>query len=261
MTAGRPIGENDLHAYVDQALDLARRAEVELYLGQHPDVAARVEGFVRQRADLRAALAPVAQEPVPARLSVARLTEPHRAANDNFWRSAAAAVLLLGLGGAGGWVLHVPGGGPEGGIAALGREAAASFATYAPDQVRPVELKASDSATLVNWVSRRLGHPVAVPDLSAAGYRLMGGRLVPTEHGPAGLFLYDNDKGSRLGVLVRPMSAQGDMPMSEQSNGPVSGYAWADKGIGYSLVSDASSGTLHPLADEVRRQVDLTRGS
>lgn len=259
MSAGHPIGENDLHAYVDQALAPARLAEVEAYLGQHADVAARVAALVRQRAALRAALAPIAQEPVPARLSLARLTEPRRAANDNWWRSAAAAVVLLGVGGASGWMLH-----PivrDTGMVALGREAAASYVAYAPDQLHPVEIKAADSAELVDWVSRRLGHPVAVPDLAAAGYRLMGGRLVPTDHGPAALFLYDNDHGSRLAVLVRPMAVAGDTAMSEQSNGAVSGYAWARDGMGYSLVSDLAAGTLHPLANAVRRQVDGVQGS
>lgn len=35
----RPITEDDLHAYVDQALSTARRDEVAGYLEQHPDEA------------------------------------------------------------------------------------------------------------------------------------------------------------------------------------------------------------------------------
>ena len=39
---GRSIKEDELHAYVDNQLDVARRPAVELYLLDHPDEARRV---------------------------------------------------------------------------------------------------------------------------------------------------------------------------------------------------------------------------
>jgi anti-sigma factor RsiW len=51
---GRSIKEDELHAYVDNQLDVARRPAVELYLDEHPDEARRVEAYRRQRAILRA---------------------------------------------------------------------------------------------------------------------------------------------------------------------------------------------------------------
>ena len=62
----RPITEDDLHAYVDHALAPERRAEVATYLDDHPDIAGRIAGFANQRDALRAALAPIADEPLPA---------------------------------------------------------------------------------------------------------------------------------------------------------------------------------------------------
>ena len=41
----------------------------------------------------------------------------------------------------------------------------------------------------------------------------MGGRLVATEHGPAALFMYDDDRGTRVTMLVRPMKVEGEMKM------------------------------------------------
>ena len=49
----RPITEDDLHAYVDSALEPERRAEVASYLDDHPDVAKRVAAFAGQRELLR----------------------------------------------------------------------------------------------------------------------------------------------------------------------------------------------------------------
>ncbi|WP_394843895.1 anti-sigma factor [Pendulispora brunnea] len=251
----RPITEEDLQSYVDQALDPVRRAEVNEYLDRHPDIAQRVEGYSHQRDALREAFAPVAQEPIPPRLHLARLMEARRRSYAGSWRLAAVSVFLLALGGAAGWSLHdavVPG---SAGVASLAREAAESYAVYEPDPVRPVEIRADGREELLGWVSQRLQHRIAVPDLAKAGYRFMGGRLVATSHGPAGLFMYDDDHGTRLVMLVRPMVLEQDSPMSQHTVGEVNGFAWADKGMGYSLVGRTSAGVLHPLADQIRRQI------
>lgn len=261
MKNGRPISEDDLHAFVDGALDASRCGEVESYLQSNADVAERVAGFARQRDLLRAALGPIAQEPVPPELSLERLVEAQRRwPMGSAWRSVAAAALLLALGGGAGWVAHGTRIEHESaGIAALAQEATDSFRVYGDDRVRPVELKATDQEDLVRWISARLDHPVAVPDLTKSGYRFMGGRLVATAHGPAGMFMFDDDRGSRVVMLVRPMAAEKNTPMSHHEDGTVGGFAWARDGIGYSLVGTAAPDILHPIADDIRRQ--LTDGT
>jgi anti-sigma factor RsiW len=72
----------------------------------------------------------------------------------------------------------------------------------------------------------------------------MGGRLVATSHGPAAMFVYDDDHGERLVVLTRPMSTDQNAPMTPQSKGDVTGFAWADGGMGYSLVGHSSAESL-----------------
>src|SRR5215210_2282404 len=44
-----PIAETDLHGYVDDQLDIARRLEVQDYLAHHPDIAARVMADLKMR--------------------------------------------------------------------------------------------------------------------------------------------------------------------------------------------------------------------
>lgn len=250
----RPITEDDLHGYVDHVLESERRAEVAEYLGEHPDVAQRVAAFAGQRDLLRAALAPIAEEPVPQELNLSRIIE-NRARRPSVVRWAMAAMLLLSIGGLGGWAIRGALQAQPGGLAALAQEASASYSVYAPDHVRPVEVRASDSSQLVQWVSDRLHRPVKLPDLTSSGYRLMGGRLVATSHGPAAMFMYDDDRGSRIVLLTRPMSsADQNAPMTRQSHGDVGGFAWADDGLGYSLVGQAAPESLKPIANEVRRQ-------
>ena len=255
-----PITEDDLHGYVDQVLAPERRAEVEAYLAEHPEMARRIAGYAAQRDALRQALGPVAEEPVPPQLSLARMIEARRpSAWYRPWQAAAAAVLLLAIGGAGGWAWRGMAEPPRSGIAALAQEGTENYAVYAADHTRPIELGAADRVQLVRWLSDRLQRPVSVPDLSRSGYRFMGGRLVATAHGPAGLLMYDDDRGTRLAMLVRPMEIEGDTPMAEHSQGSVSGFVWADRGLGYTLVGAKPADVLHPLADEARRQIDASR--
>jgi anti-sigma factor RsiW len=256
--APRPINEADLHAYVDGALDGVRQAEVAAYLELHPDTASEVRGYAQQREALQAALAPIAEEPIPPELNLASLIEarrrPARAAP---WRAAAAALLVFGLGGAGGWSLH-PGTThlPASGVAALAQEAAFNYSVYGPDKIHPVEFDAASSGTLVNWISTRLQTRIIVPNLTSAGYHFMGGRLVATAHGPAGMLMYDNTQGSRLVMFVRPMEVDKNLPkMVPYAQGSVAGFSWTRDGIGYSVMGDASADVLHPLADVVREQV------
>jgi anti-sigma factor RsiW len=251
----RPITEDDLHAYVDGVLEPERRAEVAAYLEGHPEMARRVTAFSDQRDQLRQALAPVADEPLPPQLNLSHIIEKRRRPSPVWW--AIAAMLMLSIGGLGGWVMRGSLQASSGGLDALAQEAAYSYQVYAPDRVRPVEIRASDSAQLVQWVSNRLKQPVKLPDLTGSGYRLMGGRVIATSHGPAAMFMYDDDRGDRLVMLTRPMNSEQNAPMAPHSGGDVSGFAWAEGGMGYSLVGQAAAEALRPIANEVRRQARM----
>jgi len=255
----KPISENDLQAFVDGLLPATRHAEVAAYLGEHPAEAARIGDYAAQRDAVRVAYAPVLDEAVPADLDIAALVAARR---DGRWgrgmgfaRRAAAVLALLMFGGVSGWQLNDWNRPPDAGLPALVREAAASYAVYAGDRQRPVEIGADDSAALNDWVSTRLGHRLAAPDLSQAGFSLIGGRVVPTDHGPAGLFLYGMPGGTRIAVLVRPMgTVDRDARMRLERHDGLAGYVWADDGIGYGVVGTLPATMLHPIADTARQQ-------
>jgi len=256
VTPVRPISEAELHACVDGALPPDRAPEVESYIASHPEVAARVEAWRQQRRLLREALAPIAEEPIPPELNVAAMIEARPLARPMTSRRIAAACLLaLGVGAAGGWGLRGATMPDPVGVAAVGQEAAESYRVYAADPVRPVELGAESREQLVHWVSQRLQRPVAPPDLESAGYVLLGGRLAATSHGPAAVFIYQGVGGARIAVLVRPMAVEQTAKMREHSYGAVGGVSWAENGLGYGLVGAASPGELHPLADQIRSQI------
>jgi anti-sigma factor RsiW len=61
----RPVQEDDLHVYVDDRLDTARRAEVASHLQANPALQRRVEDWCQQAEALRDAMALKLHEPVP----------------------------------------------------------------------------------------------------------------------------------------------------------------------------------------------------
>lgn len=252
----RPISEDDLHGYVDNALLPSRQAEVEQYLKENPELASRYEGFARQRAILAEALDPIAREPVPPHLNLANLMAAHRRPRWFAWQAAAAAAFLFLAGGSAGWLLRGVGAEERHGITALANEATYAYMVFGPDQQRPVEIVSKDKAAFASWLEARLAHPVSFPDLSGEGYRFIGGRIVATQNGPAGLLMYADAKGARIAILMRPMAIDQNAPMAEHRATGVVGYAWADDGMGYSLVGGPENAVrLHPIADEARRQL------
>lgn len=144
---------------------------------------------------------------------------------------------------------------PTEGVAALAQEASASYGTFASDRLHPVEVRADGSDTLQQFAAATLGRSAAIPDLSKAGYRLMGGRVIPTAHGPGFMLMYDDDKGTRLVMLTRPMMVDQNKPMVASKTGNVRGWSWAKNGLGYSLVGALPHEDLHPIADAVRSQI------
>ncbi|MDF0491594.1 hypothetical protein PX554_26115 [Sphingomonas sp. H39-1-10] len=206
-----------------------------------------------QRDVLRRAFAPVVEEPIPPNLLVEHLVVRPRRGWASAWQAAAAAILLA-IGGAGGWTLHDQMR-PTRGIAALAQEATNSYAVYAPDRTRPVELAATDRAQLIAWGTERLNRPVAIPDLSSVGFKLLGGRLVATPHGAGLLTMYENATGTRLVMLTRPMSVDQNRPMSEEMDGTVGSVTWSRNGLGYSIAGALLPERIHSIADHAREQL------
>jgi anti-sigma factor RsiW len=230
-----------------------RQSAVLRYLQEHPDVARQVAAWRAQRDELRAAFHAVADEPIPPRLGMERLIQ-QRLGRRVTWRVAAATLLAFGLGGAGGWFLHGGLQPPTAAITLLAQQAVANHVVYTADRRRPTELGAQQRDDLARWVSNRLNHQVAPPDLSADGFSYIGGRLAATPDGPAGLFMYDGPDGVRLTVFVLPLKAAPSMPIQPVDVAHVDGCAWIDKGIGYTVVGRLPVPELRRLAELVKRQ-------
>lgn len=255
-----PIGEDDLQAFVDDRLDGERRARVAAYLTLHPELAERVAEERRQRDALRRRLDARFHEPIPARLRVANIQAARRARWGMRGRALAAAVAIFLLGGTGGWFVHRLQATPEEArlaaappTAAVTQWATAAYRTYVVEVAHPVEVGAAQEAHLVQWLSKRLGRPLAAPDLDAFGYRLVGGRLLPAGSGAAAQFMYEDHGGRRLTLYVRADERGAETAFRFHQDGDASTFAWIDQGFGFAVTGAARRDELLPIAEAVYR--------
>jgi len=147
---------------------------------------------------------------------------------------------------------------PRTDMAWLTAQAASAHRVFATDDTRPVELKSDDKAAFVTWMTERLGHHVGVPNLTTFGYHFVGGRVLAAVGGPAAMLMYDDDSGTRITVYVQPMHGAPIVPMRRVADSAVSGYAWINGQVGYSVMSDQDEQAIHTLANKVRDDMKST---
>ena len=252
-TSLSPIGDDDLMSWVDRRLPPARQAMVEAYLTAHPEVADRLARYREQDAALAEALRAKLEEPLPARLRVAPMLSQQRSRRWAWVSRVAALLLLMSGSAAGGWVAHRAAA-PDP-LQNAGAVAEAAYATFAVEVRHPVEVRADEGAHLAQWLSNRLDHPVRPPELVALGWRLMGGRLVPTTAAPAALLMYDDDRGTRLTVYVQPMTIEGE-EFRYRRDGEVRTILWSENHLALAVTGRVSREVLLQAAQRVRAEAE-----
>ncbi len=257
MSEDFTVTEAELQAYADGRLEEGRRLEVEAWLAARPEEAERIASYRRLGDDVRALYKPVAEEPVPEWLALAarRPRGPRLSL-----RAAGWAVLGLAVGAIAGWQLHAWQPRPASADAGttMARRAAVAHATYSPEVRHPVEVGADQEAHLVTWLSKRLGAPVRAPKLENVGYSLVGGRLLPGEHGPVAQFMYQCNQGTRVTLYVRTEAASNrDTAFRYAKEGNVRVFYWVDRKIGYAIsTSDISKDDLLKVSNAVYQQLN-----
>ena len=260
MTGERPIGEDDLQAFVDGRLPSSRFEAIKVYLADQPSLAEQVEREIELRDALRARLAFKAQEPVPSRLRVANiLASRRRAPMVRPAVAAAIAWLAIGgvLGGFGGvWWASASRGQDE--MANAAGTAIAAHRIYVSERLHPVEVAADQEAHLVQWLSRRVGKPLVAPNLNPQGYRLIGGRLLPAGNEAAALFMYENAGGGRLTLYTRSGGSEPHTAFRFETQDGVSAFSWIDNGLSYVVTAKVDRGELLPIAETIYKQFEAT---
>ena len=133
-------------------------------------------------------------------------------------------------------------------------QAIAAHQTFSVETRHPVEVGANEEAHLVQWLSKRLGHRLIVPDLSALGFQLMGGRLLPADSGPAALFMYEDGKGTRLSCYYLVVDVAGETEFQFREQNAISAFYWVDDGLAYAIAANLPRDRLLKVAEIVYQQ-------
>lgn len=261
--------DDKLSAWLDDELGNADRAEVDAWLCEHPEHAARVRLWAADRDALRARLSPVAQEPVPTRLEQLVWRHQPAVAPLGWWPRLAAAVAVFAMGAAAGagamWAAQPR----EAAVhhADWERRAIVAHAVYAPEVRHPVEVSVkgatpADSRAqeehLARWLAKRLERPVKLFDLRAQGYGLVGGRLLPDSNGPCAQLMYQRigeDSPTRVTVYLRRADDATPPAFRYERRGQFGMFYWVEGSTGYALVGALPRDRLLALAEAIYQQV------
>jgi anti-sigma factor RsiW len=224
------ISEQELHAYLDGELAPAERQQLEQRLASSPDATAMLEAMKATDERLRAAVLEVwpgepKRELEPQRLR-RRLLERSRMRRGLV--VAAISVACVGL--LGGWYARgLAGARPM-------QDAVDAYRVFAFDARRPVELSGENAEELERWLSRRVGRSVSIPNLSTFGLKLLGGRMLSTDEGPAALVLFEDARGARISFYLRPSSHWAPGTQGTRDEVGLLTHYWYRGGYGFAIV-------------------------
>jgi anti-sigma factor RsiW len=275
------ITDSDLHAWLDGELSIERRAQVEAWLQDRPEDAARLRLWAADRDVLKLQFDALLDEPVPQRLADIVRRRGAGAARSAPWQRWAAAFAVFALGGIVGaglvWrqqsaTLAAGAAGLRTQPAAWVQRAAVAHAVYVPEVRHPVEVKAQEEH-LSRWLTKRLDVDVKLFDLRAQGFELVGGRLLPDAAGPSAQLMYQaiqspdaaasaagGDKPARVTVYLRKPDDATSAAFRYEQRGELGLFYWVEgdsahgRPCGYALVGALPREKLLALAEAIYKQ-------
>lgn len=251
------ITRDMLMAYVDGQLDVAGRKAVEEHLAASPEAAAEVALMQRQSDAIRSLFAPAGAEPVPPQMKPYRITASIARRRTRQFGWAAAAIVVLGLGMAGGWFLR-PLFEQRPASAILIADAINAHSVYVAESRHAVEVAGSDSEHLSTWLSNRLQTDLGMPNLEAQGFTLVGGRLLPGEPelgGRAAQLMYEDQSKERVTIYVTAALPNKEPAYQFTRYEGTDAFYWANGRITCTVVGTLPKGRMQVISEAVYAQL------
>lgn len=257
------FSERDIHLALDGELPAERLRDFQIWLEANPEMKVKAARFDADRQRLSTALGSVAYEAVPPRLTATILGNGNSTLGlSAWWRGAIAAGLAVAALGAG-YLLGasgLPGTLPVSGQAEAER-AAEAHRIYAAEKLHVVEVGADQKDHLVGWLSRRVGTELVAPDLTAEGFDLVGGRLLPSGEKVAAQFMYQDYAGNRISLYVTSTQAGGETGFRQFEHDGARTFYWLDQGFAYAVAGAVSETVIDAVARSAYRQILDARAS
>ena len=113
---------------------------------------------------------------------------------------------------------------------------------------------------LVTWLSKRIDHPLKVPKLEQYGYKLLGGRLLAMKEGrPATQFMFKDNEGQRITLLVSKNPNYNDHSLLFKNDNNINAFYWMDSNISYSVNGKIQRNKLQSLSQRIYQQINVNK--
>jgi anti-sigma factor RsiW len=234
-----------LHAFADGELQGEEKISVEKLVSENNEARKVVANIQHQKSELRKAFDHVLDEPIPAALLRAANQKP--APRLLPYLAAACAAMLFMIGGSVGWYANQQTNTQK--AESLPARALNSYVVYAPEMKHAVEVPGAEAGHLDAWLSKRIGVKFTIPDLTAKGYTLIGGRLLAEGDQPAGLLMYEDAKKQRLAVYIAANDKHTSGGMKIEYRGNLVSCYWVEPDLVYALAGEQPVAEMLKLAE------------
>jgi anti-sigma factor RsiW len=85
---------------------------------------------------------------------------------------------------------------------------------------------------MTQWLSKRLGKDLRIPDLQSIGLKLVGGRLLPGPTGAAAFYMYESASGERFTMYCAKTDEPGTA-LRYTGSDQFAAFYWVDDKIAY----------------------------
>lgn len=258
--------DEKLSSYLDGALDFQEASALERQLSSDAALMARLDGLKRADALARDHFQAVLNQPVPLALARAiegagtnrprtpvleRLPIMERVRTKGTFpllHAVAAALVLVLAGIAGGYLAGRTATGATEGPSDWLTEIADYHRVYSGQKRHLVEVPASEKDHIETWLTKVVGVPVQVPDLTGEGLTFEGGRLLVADADPVAQLMYTHDDGGVVALCVSAQEAEGAAGFDDLVIGPTRLVSWWEDGSAYVVVGDQADTTLDSIA-------------
>jgi anti-sigma factor RsiW len=250
-----------LSAYLDAELNEADTAEVEARLASDP--AAQREFDALLSADALAQEQFAAQLDTPVALDLVKqikevnLTAPS-APNvaRPIWGTLAASLVMLALGGVGGYALKTQLTPPVQTAGWLS-DIADYHAVYAGQTRHLVEVGADEADHIQAWLGKTVGAEFTIPDLTSFGLTFEGGRLLVANAKPVAQLMYRQADGTVIALCLQRSSKGADTPptFNEKTLNGLDFVSWTANGADYVVIGPLGQPDLTQIATQAALDV------
>jgi anti-sigma factor RsiW len=226
------ISDEDLHAFIDGALDAERAEQVRQALAENPALAERVTLFRADKAMFKTAYAPLADRPLPPEWE-ARIRRKSQAGWRKIYVIAAALLLVAVSPLAWRYIVRAP------------NSDVVETALEAREASGQGDIVIGDGRNAARYdvaLRRAVVSNVHIPDLSRMGYRLRG----LTVYGTAAEILYRGPQDQLFTLYVRRSDGTARFDQFERRGLRV--CIWQDDQISTVMAGDISAAAMQRLA-------------